>query len=56
MVFCNRKNVVALDNKKNGFCLYCALAGKMDVLGFQAKGKEKWQSKPVKDGGFHSIK
>lgn len=53
--FCNRKkykNIVALDNKKYGFCLYWVLSGKMDTMNVKAKGKEKWQLKPIKDGGF----
>lgn len=53
--FWNRKkykNIVALDNKKYGFCLYWVLSGKMNPMNAKAKGKEKWQLKPVKDGGF----
>lgn len=55
-VFHNRRkkyqNIIASDNKKNGFCLCWVLAGKMDMMAPKAKDKEKWQLKPVTDGGF----
>lgn len=54
-LFCNRKkykNIVALDNKKYGFCLYWVLSGKMDTMNVKAKGKKKRQLTPIKNGGF----